>query len=66
LKNKQADFKGSQPAKVNWVNIRLTGKALIVYWSKTRNTEKVANAIKQGLEEAGVQVRIRKQAEASP
>ena len=28
--------------------------ALIVYWSKTGNTEKVANSIKQGLEEAGV------------
>ena len=26
--------------------------ALIIYWSKTGNTEKVANAIKQGLEEA--------------
>jgi flavodoxin len=24
--------------------------ALIVYWSKTGNTEKVANAIKEGIE----------------
>ena len=30
--------------------------ALIVYWSKTGNTEKVALAIKEGLEEAGVDV----------
>ncbi len=39
-------------------------KALIVYWSKTGNTEKVALAIKQGLEEAGVQVTLKKQEEA--
>jgi flavodoxin len=38
--------------------------ALIVYWSKTGNTEKVAQAIKQGLEEAAVQVTMRKQKEA--
>lgn len=31
-------------------------KAAIVYWSKTGNTEKVALAIKEGLEEAGVEV----------
>ena len=30
--------------------------ALIVYWSKTGNTEKVALAIREGLEEAGVDV----------
>jgi flavodoxin len=34
--------------------------ALIIYWSKTGNTEKVANAIKQGLEEASVQVTMKK------
>lgn len=38
--------------------------ALIVYWSKTGNTQKVANAIKQGLEEAKVQVALKKQEEA--
>ena len=43
---------------------KLTKKALIVYWSKTGNTEKVANAIKQGLETAEVQVAIKKEADA--
>ena len=38
--------------------------ALIIYWSKTGNTEKVANAIKQGLEIAEVQVTIKKTEEA--
>ena len=38
--------------------------ALIVYWSKTGNTEKVANAIKQGLEETGIQVTMKKPEEA--
>ena len=38
--------------------------ALIVYWSQTGNTEKVAQAIKQGLEESGVQITIKKPAEA--
>ena len=33
--------------------------ALIIYWSKTGNTEKVANAIKEGLEEADVEVTIK-------
>jgi len=42
----------------------LTKKALIIYWSKTGNTEKVALAIKQGLEAATVQVTIKKQEEA--
>ena len=46
------------------VNVKLTKTALIVYWSKTGNTEKVANAIKQGLEDAEVQVTMKKQAEA--
>jgi flavodoxin len=38
--------------------------ALVIYWSKTGNTEKVANAIKQGLEETGVQVTMKKPEEA--
>ncbi len=38
--------------------------ALIIYWSKTGNTEKVANAIKQGLEEIGAQVTVKKPEEA--
>jgi flavodoxin len=38
--------------------------ALLIYWSKTGNTEKVANAIKQGLEETGVQVTMKKPQEA--
>ena len=42
----------------------MTKKALIIYWSKTGNTEKVALAIKQGLEAATVQVTIKKQEEA--
>jgi len=33
--------------------------AVIIYWSKTGNTEKVALAIKQGLEEAGVNVTLK-------
>jgi flavodoxin len=38
--------------------------ALIIYWSETGNTEKVANAIKQGLEEAEIRVNIKKTEEA--
>jgi len=38
--------------------------ALIIYWSKTGNTEKAANAIKQGLEEANVHVTLKKPEEA--
>jgi len=38
--------------------------ALIVYWSQTGNTKKVANAIKQGLEEADLQVTTKKPEEA--
>jgi hypothetical protein len=41
-----------------------TETALIIYWSKTGNTEKVANAIKQGLEEAKVHVTMKKPEEA--
>lgn len=36
----------------------------MIYWSKTGNTEKVATAIKQGLEETGVQVTMKKPEEA--
>jgi len=35
-------------------------KAIIIYWSKTGNTEKVARAIHEGLVEAGVEVSLRK------
>jgi flavodoxin len=38
--------------------------ALIIYWSKTGNTEKVANAIKKGLEEIGIQVTMKRPEEA--
>lgn len=38
--------------------------ALIVYWSQTGNTEKVAFAIKDGLESAGINVHIKKPEEA--
>jgi flavodoxin len=38
--------------------------ALIVYWSKTGSTKKVAIAIKQGLEESGLQVTVKEQHEA--
>ena len=31
-------------------------KAIIIYWSKTGNTEKVALALRDGLEEAGMEV----------
>jgi flavorubredoxin len=36
-------------------------KALIIYWSKTGNTAKVDNAIKQGLETAEAQATLKKQ-----
>lgn len=38
--------------------------ALIVYWSKSGNTRKVAHAIHQGLEEAGLRVTVKEQHEA--
>jgi flavodoxin len=38
--------------------------ALIIYWSKTGNTEKVAKAIKQGLEAANIKVNLKKPEEA--
>ena len=39
--------------------------ALIVYWSNTGNTEKVAYAIKEGLEDAGLKVDLKKPQEAA-
>ena len=38
--------------------------ALIVYWSKTGNTEKVASAIEEGLQKAGVRVTVKRVEEA--
>ena len=38
--------------------------ALIVYWSKTGNTEKVATAIEEGLQRAGVGVTVKQVEEA--
>lgn len=38
--------------------------ALIIYWSKTGNTEKVASAIKKGLEETSIQVTMKRPEEA--
>jgi flavodoxin len=38
--------------------------ALIIYWSKSGNTEKVANVIKQGLQESAFQVTLKKPEEA--
>src|SRR5512138_1444726 len=40
-------------------------KALIVYYSQTGNTEKVTQAIRLGLEEAGIEVDVKKPQEAS-
>jgi flavodoxin len=39
--------------------------ALMVYWSSTGNTEKVALAIKEGLEAAKIKVTLKKPAEAA-
>jgi flavorubredoxin len=38
--------------------------ALVIYWSSTGNTEKVALAIKKGLEDEGVKVSLMKTSEA--
>jgi flavorubredoxin len=38
--------------------------ALVIYWSKTGNTEKVAKAIEQGLTESGLQVTVKKPEDA--
>ena len=40
-------------------------KATIIYWSKTGNTEKVALAINEGLEAAGVEVLLKRTEEAA-
>jgi len=40
-------------------------RALILYWSDTGNTEKVAHAIKQGLEAAGTEVTLLRTTEAA-
>jgi flavodoxin len=40
-------------------------KALVIYWSKTGNTEKVAFAIKEGLKKAQASVLIKKVEEAN-
>jgi hypothetical protein len=39
-------------------------KAIIIYWSKTGNTEKVALAIREGLEQAGADVLLKRVQEA--
>jgi flavodoxin I len=39
-------------------------RALIIYWSKTGNTEKVANSIKKGLEQSNFEVTVKKTEEA--
>jgi len=39
-------------------------KAAVLYWSKTGNTEKVARAIQEGLEAAGVEVLFKSTGEA--
>lgn len=38
--------------------------AFVVYWSKTGNTEKVAGAIEEGLQRAGVRVTVKRVEEA--
>jgi hypothetical protein len=40
-------------------------RAVVLYWSNTGNTEKVAFAIRDGLEEAGADVSVMKTTEAS-
>ena len=40
-------------------------KAAIIYWSHTGNTEKVAHAINEGLEKAGVEVSLKRVKEAA-
>ena len=42
----------------------MTKIALIVYWSKTGNTKKVAQAIKEGLEEGGMEVTVQETKDA--
>lgn len=40
-------------------------EAIIIWWSKTGNTEKAALAIREGLEEAGAQVSLKRVEDAS-
>jgi len=40
-------------------------KALVVYWSKTKNTEKVAHAVKDGLLASGMDVVFKRTEEAA-
>jgi len=40
-------------------------KALVVYWSKTKNTEKVAHAIKEGLLASGADLVVKRTEEAA-
>lgn len=39
-------------------------RAAVIYWSKTGNTEKVASAIREGLEHAGVEVSLKRAEES--
>ncbi len=39
-------------------------KAVVIYWSKSGNTEKVAHSIKEGLDDAGLEVSLLKTDEA--
>ena len=39
-------------------------KAAIIYWSKTGNTEKVAQAVKEGLEAASIKVTVKRPEDA--
>lgn len=39
--------------------------ALVIYWSSTKNTEKTAFAIKEGLESGGLKVELKKPQEAT-
>jgi hypothetical protein len=56
-------------AILQWINQKneasiLAKKALIVYWSQTGNTAKVASTIKEGLEVTGTEVSVKKPDEA--
>ena len=53
-------FKMAQLAK----GVKKMNNALIIYFSKTGNTEKVASSIKKGLEKAGLAVSVKKINEA--
>lgn len=55
--------RNSKAKKKSYVNTGMK-RALIIYWSKTGNTERLANAISQGLKEAGMKVTLKKPEEA--